>query len=73
MIQTPHVERPWRDEFVITLRLRGATGAAIGDALAHVESFCAESGESAEAAFGRTSEYARSLPTESGAVGRSPS
>lgn len=52
----------WRDDFVLALRLRGVTGAQIGDALAHVESYCAESGETADESFGDAGEYARSLP-----------
>lgn len=52
----------WRDDFVLTLRVRDVSGAQIGDALAHVESYCAESGETAEEAFGEAREYAGSLP-----------
>lgn len=52
----------WRDELVLTLRLRDVSGAQIGDAVAHVESYCAESGESAEEAFGDARTYAQSLP-----------
>jgi hypothetical protein len=52
----------WRDDFVLTLRLRDVSGTEIGDALAHVESYCAESGETAAEAFGDAREYAGSLP-----------
>lgn len=52
----------WRDELVLTLRLRDVSGAQIGDAVAHVESYCAESGETADEAFGDAREYAQSLP-----------
>ncbi|WP_066583104.1 hypothetical protein [Cellulomonas timonensis] len=64
------VPRQWRDDFILTLRHRDATGAQIGDALAQVESYCAESNETAGEAFGDAREYAQSLPfppsTESG-------
>lgn len=60
---TQHLVPPrWRDELVLTLRLRDVSGAQIGDAVAHVESYCAESGETAHEAFGDAREYARSLP-----------
>lgn len=56
------VPRRWRDDFILTLRHRDATGAQIGDALAQVESYCAESNETASEAFGDAREYAQSLP-----------
>lgn len=57
----PHVEESWAETFVIELRLRDAPGRVIGDALAEVESHCAESGETAAEAFGEPVAYARSL------------
>ncbi|MFE4465329.1 hypothetical protein ACFRCR_09460 [Oerskovia sp. NPDC056781] len=57
----PHVEEGWAEAFVIELRLLDAPGAALGAALAEVESHCAESGEPAAEAFGDPVAYARSL------------
>lgn len=59
--QAPHVDRSWLDAFVVELRLRDVAGDRIGDALAEVDSHCAESGESAAEAFGDPVAYARSL------------
>lgn len=57
----PHVERAWLDAFVVELRLRDVPGDRIGDAVAEVDSHCAESGEGAVEAFGDPVAYARSL------------
>lgn len=57
----PHVERSWLDAFVLALRVSGVPGTLIGDALAEVESHCAEAGESAADAFGDPVAYAQSL------------
>lgn len=64
----PSVETGWRDDFVVELRLIGASGATIADALVEVEGHCRESGQSAIDAFGPAVEYARALdlPDESG-------
>lgn len=61
---TPHVERQWRDEFVLALRLADVPGERIGDALATVDAHCAESGETATESFGDPEAYARSLAPE---------
>jgi len=61
LIETPHVDRAWRDRFVLELREREVPGPRIGDALVHVESFCADSGRGAEEEFGAADVYARSL------------
>ena len=63
----PSVEAGWRDDFVLELRLIGASGPVIADALAEVEDHCRESGQGAEDAFGPSVEYARALelPDES--------
>lgn len=53
--------KEWLDELVVQLRLRDIKGAVIGDAVASVESHLAESGETAQEAFGDPTEYARSL------------
>ncbi|MFZ1284572.1 MAG: hypothetical protein WAQ75_10690 [Propionicimonas sp.] len=63
----PHVERTWADAFVIEQRLLGVPGDHIGDALVTVEAHVAESGESAEEAFGDATAYAREI-----AAGRDP-
>lgn len=60
-ISTPHIDRAWRDTFVIEHRLADRTGTEIGDALATVDTHCAESGESAQDAFGDPAAYSRSL------------
>ena len=57
----PHVEPSWLDAFVLALRVHGVPGTLIGDALAEVESHCAEAGESAAEAFGDPVAYAQSL------------
>lgn len=57
----PHVDERWAEAFVIELRLLDVAGAALGAALAEVESHCVESGESAAEAFGDPVAYARSL------------
>lgn len=57
----PHVEKGWRDDFLIELRLLGVAGDRIGDALVTVDSHVAESGESARDAFGDPVPYAREI------------
>lgn len=54
-------DKQWLDEMTIELRLRNVRGDAIGDALAAVETHCAESGERPVDAFGDPHEYARAL------------
>ena len=63
----PHVDATWRDAFVVELRIQGASGAAIADALLEVEAHCRESGQSALHAFGPAMQYAKALdlPDES--------
>jgi hypothetical protein len=51
----------WAIPFTMTLRSRDVTGAAIGDALRHAESFCADSGQPPQDAFGDPVRYAESL------------
>ncbi len=53
--------KKWRDAFIMELRLRGATGAQIGDELALVESHCLDAGTQAQEAFGDPVDYARSV------------
>ncbi|MCC2307856.1 hypothetical protein [Cellulomonas chengniuliangii] len=68
MTEEQLVPRRWRDDFILALRLRDAAGAQIGDALAQVESYCAESGDTAAEAFGDAREYAQALPLAPGPV-----
>lgn len=57
----PHIDPRWSEEFILELRLTGVSGEQIGAALAEADSHCAESGETAEEAFGAPAAYARSL------------
>lgn len=63
----PSIDAQWRDAFVVELRLQGASGATIADALVEVETHCRESGEIVAEAFGPPVEYAEALdlPDES--------
>ncbi|WP_420174727.1 hypothetical protein [Luteococcus sp. OSA5] len=61
-------DKQWLDEMIIELRLRNVRGPAIGDAVAAVETHCAESGESASEAFGHPREYARALEFPAGQI-----
>jgi hypothetical protein len=58
----------WREAFVLELRSRDVSGARIGDALAEVDTHCAETGEHPEVSFGDPESYAAdladSLPVE---------
>lgn len=60
-ISTPHISKDWREDFIIAMRTQDASGEQIGDALATVDAHCAESGESAEEAFGDPTTYATTL------------
>ncbi|QYH35288.1 hypothetical protein [Salinibacterium sp. M195] len=51
----------WIEYFTVELRLRHVPGPAIGDAVASVRELLADSGQSAEEAFGSAGEYAASL------------
>lgn len=63
----PTINTEWRDDFVVELRLQGASGTAIADALVEVETHCVESNQEALDAFGPAKEYAQALdmPNES--------
>lgn len=63
-ITTPHIDKRWRDDFTVAMRMQDASGEQIGDALATVDAHCAESGESAEEAFGDPTDYATTLVPE---------
>ncbi|MGD8148975.1 hypothetical protein [Ornithinimicrobium sp. Y1694] len=60
----PSVDKHWRDDFIVELRLRDVDGPTIGDALMTVETHVSESGESAQDAFGDPRAYARELAPE---------
>lgn len=64
----PSVEKAWRDDFILELRLLSVPGDRIGDALMTVESHVAESGESAQEAFGEPKPYAREIAAATGTV-----
>lgn len=64
----PSVDRAWADEFVLEQRLLDVPGDRIGDALVTVESHVAESGETAQDAFGDPRSYARELAASHGAA-----
>lgn len=54
----------WLDELTLELRLHDFSGASIGDALATVEEFLADSGQGPEEAFGTARGYAAQLAAE---------
>ena len=66
----PSIEKGWRDDFMIELRLRSVPGEAIGDALMTVETHVAESGEEAHDAFGDAKTYAREIAAATGSAAR---
>lgn len=51
----------WLDELTVELRFRDVTGAAIGDTLASVREFVADSGQTPQAEFGSPQQYAQTL------------
>lgn len=55
----PH--KKWLEELTLELRLNDFSGKAIGDVLATVEEFLADSKQTAEEAFGKPREYAAQL------------
>lgn len=55
----PHLDKAWREDFIIEMRLLAVPGERIGDALVTADSHVRESGESAREAFGDAKEYAR--------------
>lgn len=66
----PSVEKAWRDDFIIELRLRSVPGETIGDALMTVETHVAESGEEAQDAFGDAKTYAGEIAVAAGIPAR---
>lgn len=57
----PSVDKDWRDDLIIELRLLDVPGDRIGDALMTVEAHITESRESAQEAFGDARTYAQAL------------
>lgn len=55
------VQDEWRDVFLSQARLLEVPGRLIGEALAEVETHCADSGQSPDQAFGEPAAYARTL------------
>ncbi|MHA7303666.1 hypothetical protein ACX80E_00205 [Arthrobacter sp. TMN-49] len=62
MKTAPH--KKWLEELTLELRLNDVPGQEIGDALATVEEFVADSGQSPEEAFGTPRDYAAILAAE---------
>jgi hypothetical protein len=60
-------DKKWFDELVLELRLRRVYGSAIGDTVASARELLADTGQSAEEAFGPARDYAGSLE-----LGRAP-
>lgn len=60
-MNTTMTDKTWIDLFTVELRARRVPGAVIGDAVATVREHLADSGQSAEDAFGAPREYAASL------------
>lgn len=60
-MKTKMTDDIWIENFTVELRLRRVPGPAIGDAVASVRELLADSGQSAEEAFGDAREYSDSL------------
>ena len=58
---TTPATRKWLDDLTLELRLKDVSGRSIGDSLATVQEFLADSGQSPEEAFGTPREYAAEL------------
>ncbi len=54
--------RKWLEELALELRQRDVSGRDTGDAVADVESYCADSGQTPGEAFGDPAAYAATLP-----------
>lgn len=55
--------KKWLDELTVELRINNVSGKSIGDMLASVEEFLADSGQSPQQAFGEPRSYALQLAT----------
>ncbi|KQR10288.1 hypothetical protein [Cellulomonas sp. Leaf334] len=60
------IPQRWRDELVLALRMRDVPGPRIGEILAEVDEYCADSGLDAETAFGTPTAYAESVAAADG-------
>lgn len=58
------LDRKYRDELLLALRLRDISGARVGEVLAEVEAHVAETGEDPVAAFGPPKEYAAKVAAQ---------
>ena len=61
MIPSRHLMDPWRDALVAELRMREVPGDRIGEALAEVDAYCTDAGQTPAEAFGDPIAYAQSL------------
>jgi hypothetical protein len=61
MIPARHLMDPWRDVLLTELRLAEVPGQRIGEVLAEVDGFCADSGQTPQEAFGDPVAYAQAL------------
>lgn len=59
----------WRDTFLMQARLHDVPGPRIGEALAEIETHCADSGQSPDAAFGDPVRYAEALARDAAPAG----
>ena len=57
----PHIDPGWAEAMLLELRLLGVGGSRIGAVLAEIDSHCADSGQTAEEAFGDPVDYAKGL------------
>lgn len=70
MIRTPATDKKWFDDVMVELRLRQVHGSAIGDTVASARELLADTGQSAEDAFGPAREYAASLELPHAPIGQ---
>jgi hypothetical protein len=61
MIRARHLMDPWRDTLIAELRLREVPGDRIGEVLAEVDTYCADSRQTPAEAFGDPITYAQSV------------
>jgi hypothetical protein len=61
-------DQKWIDTLILELRLRDVSGVAIGDTVASVREYIADSGEAAQEAFGTPAAYAASLDLSASVV-----
>jgi hypothetical protein len=61
-------DKKWIDTLILELRLRDVSGSGIGDTVASVREYLADSGEAAQEAFGTPAAYAASLDLSASVV-----